>query len=537
MISNDLKNKLLKPRPKKEELVISQYDEGISIDHPSGKIIDDLFWLEMDDKGIYFLNIYVPDVSFYVSKNSKINYHAESQLKTIYSHTKTDVTNFMLPLNLNVNLSLTEGFIRKSLRFKFEIKKKFKLYSISKCYVKNIKAYKFQEADEILNNLNFSNPTDCTLYQIRNIIFELLHGTTNNNNFKYYYSSNMLKDIMDLCNKSISDFFKREKLDGIFHNTYYFNRNYNVKYEVVRNNVYDSRIQITSPLRRYSDLVNQRILKSYVFNNKRNYYSIEYLKSLCINLNIIQDYQILEVEDVTKKEDITLETCITKMSKKYIFKIKELQYLIFECESLPVDLYEYLINTLQYYNGGLNKLLQYNFQPKNVRWQVSDLNLEGLIVSNTIVTIKNKEYTHRYYGLGEDQQKSIANSCFNFIMDYLEDKLVSTKEICLNPEFKFKVDLIDENIYKYIFKFKNTTTPFNVISNLQYKFYPVFKNFKVTKEEFNDGFLTLYTFKISIEYHGIYYTQTISGFDLKTVKDECAILLLNTILNETGISK
>ncbi len=206
--------------------------ETITIDDITTLDMDDALSLERSEKG-YNLYVHISNVAKYINKDSIVDKAAKRRMSSVYS--LSDVFN-MLPNKLsNEKISLIAGEARSCITFKFELDNS---YSIQNCdifpsFVKVTKKYNYDEVDNALENQ--SDNTLNLLYEIAGN-FEarrIANGSVKvqKNDVQAYLKNNrihlktieeqapsrsMVGEFMILSNEYAGKFFVENKIPAVF---------------------------------------------------------------------------------------------------------------------------------------------------------------------------------------------------------------------------------------------------------------------------------------------------------------------------------
>lgn len=277
-----------------------------SIDPPNCKDIDDAIHIEKIENNIYEIGIHIVDVSDTIEMNSKLDDEISKRGKTIYFE---DETINMIPNEIMNELSLIENKIRKTFSTIFNINYEtgeIINYHFCKSLIKNNKNFTYDEAQKNINN-------DENLYNLY-MIGQKIHNNMyinideNLNILKKYDIHTMIEIFMIITNMVVAETIvkkypknvilrtqdKNEKIIKISHD--FLNNKFYEKYILLNKNkaVYvvglsdighdDMKLKyythFTSPLRRYIDIINHRLLYG-VINGENEIYHSNYL-DVCI---------------------------------------------------------------------------------------------------------------------------------------------------------------------------------------------------------------------------------------------------------------
>ena len=271
-----------------------------SIDPLHSKDIDDAIHIEQIDNNMYEIGIHIADVSSFIECNSDLDKELIKRGKSIYLQ---DETIHMLPYDIMIELSLIENKIRNAFSILFKINNNGHIldYTFYKSIIKNKKQMSYDDAQKIINDKSNDNLNN--LYNIGNKIYDIL-------NIKYdkYDVHKMIEIYMIITNIKVAETIKKYNSDitivrtqheNIIKNTfnndilqdisykYYLLYNKNkANYTIGIDDIghYDLNCKyythFTSPLRRYIDIINHRILNN-IINNENEIYTKDYI-TVCI---------------------------------------------------------------------------------------------------------------------------------------------------------------------------------------------------------------------------------------------------------------
>jgi len=308
--------------------------EIITIDDETTKDIDDGISLVENETG-YQLGIHIADPSHFVIKDTNLDKEAKNRASSIYL---PDRTIGMLPKELSEDISsLVENQERLALSIIVNLSKNFDIlnFNIFQSLIKVSKRLTYEQADLILEN-------DNKLKILLQISKKIMQNRINNgaltfnkqelrikvnehkeisiSKYKEYQSNLIVSEIMILANTLVAEFCSNNKIPCIYRFQdepsqiiefsadidpvllFYKQRKFIKKSEVSTINKFHSGLgvnsytQITSPIRRYIDLVIHRQIKEFI-NKKSVVYSEDNLKEIITytdyilnNINIIQKY-------------------------------------------------------------------------------------------------------------------------------------------------------------------------------------------------------------------------------------------------------
>lgn len=287
---------------------------GITIDDASTVDRDDGIWLIELTKGGFELQVSITDVSTLIPVRSPLDQEAEKRVVTLY-HTTPPTP--MLPTHLSANLgSLEEEKRRLALTIFFEIDSNGNInkYTIKETIFTNKKAFSYEQVEAILaapQNI----PEHKLLFKMQQLAQLLAKKRVGNSGMltaegyvdedgvlikENVNTHQLIAEFMILTNITIANFLAENNLPAI-----YLTQDVGTTdFEYVSKNmghclvpvIYEPQAKphvglgvmaythFTSPLRRFTDLVNHRILKSFL-QQKPHPYTLEELEDLCDNIN------------------------------------------------------------------------------------------------------------------------------------------------------------------------------------------------------------------------------------------------------------
>lgn len=287
---------------------------GITIDDATTVDRDDGVWLIELNNGSFELQVSITDVSTIIPKNSPVDEEALLRVATLY-HTTPPTP--MLPCHISTNLgSLEEDTRRLALTIFFQIDNTGNVNSfrIKETIFTSKKAFSYTEVEKIL-----TNPQDIPEHQlllkmqkIAQLIGKKRGGKSGVLTVDGYLDEddNLIKEnvntyqliaeLMILTNTTIAKFLGENNIPALY-------RTQDVgitDFELVKKTMghllvpatYNSHVKphvglglmaythFTSPLRRFVDLVNHRIVKAIIKKNSCPY-TIKELDNLCLQIN------------------------------------------------------------------------------------------------------------------------------------------------------------------------------------------------------------------------------------------------------------
>lgn len=273
---------------------------GFTIDPAHAKDLDDALWIKNNK-----LYIVISNVAKTIKLNSELDLYAKSKvISKYYSETEIDP---MLPPDLSENyLSLLPDQKRSVVAFEINIEKNdvisFKLHPDKQFISSNKLSY--QDIPIILKNKN--HPLHQQLQQLSEIAEKLydtratnLWHTSNyfaDEDLIVYYKNDIdnsighliVQELMILANTFVSNYIASYDVPILFR----VQKNINSKahYEAIPGYHCGLDLDIythyTSPIRRYTDLVNQRQIDSFIrYGTLRLVYSLDQIKELADYIN------------------------------------------------------------------------------------------------------------------------------------------------------------------------------------------------------------------------------------------------------------
>jgi len=287
---------------------------GITIDDTTTVDRDDGIWLLELDNGNFELQISITDVAALIPQNSPIDIEALSRVMTLY-HTKPPTP--MLPIHISTNTgSLQEGESRLAITVFFEIYHtgKIKQFRIEETIFHSLKAFSYEEVEQILKNPS-DNAHDQILLKIQKlaqifaknrmgksgILTEDGYVDEDGNLIKENINTHQLiAELMILTNTTIANVLNEKKVPALYRSQDVgiddFDQAIREMGHCLVPAIYTVFAQphvglalknychFTSPLRRFVDLVNHRIIKALIKEQKTSY-SKETLENISNYIN------------------------------------------------------------------------------------------------------------------------------------------------------------------------------------------------------------------------------------------------------------
>lgn len=379
---------------------------GITIDDATTVDRDDGVWLiELSNKS-FELQVSITDVSTIIPKNSPIDKEALFRVATLY-HTTPPTP--MLPCNISTNLgSLEEEQRRLALTIFFQIDNTGNVNSfhIKETIFTNKKAFSYTEVEKILTNPDNIPEHQLLLkmQQVAQLIGKKRGGESGIVTADGYVDEdgNLIKEnvntyqliaeLMILTNTTIANFLGENNIPALY-------RTQDVgttDFELVKKTMghllvpatYDSQVKphvglglmaythFTSPLRRFVDLVNHRIVKA-IIKKDSSPYTVEELDNLCLQINKYhQKFKEDKSNFLRKKRQAEIEKKFNNIDNLFIDELSPdefsdlIQYAVFNHQKEKIIPYiTSRLQTLQpkdyYYLWFVGKINQF-FDNENI---------------------------------------------------------------------------------------------------------------------------------------------------------------------------
>lgn len=407
---------------------------GITIDDASTVDRDDGIWLVELHNGNFELQISITDVSTMIPKNSFLDEEAYRRVITLY-HTSPPTP--MLPSHISTNLgSLEPEKKRLALTIFFQINHHGEVnsFQIKETIFTNKKAFSYSQVEKILNNPS-DNPEDKLLVKMQKVSQLIAQKRGGNSGIltadgyvdedgnliqENVNTYQLIAELMILTNTSIANFLAQKNIPALYRTqdvgTTDFEEVKKTMGHCLVPAIYSSFAQphvglcliaythFTSPLRRYVDLVNHRIIKA-ILQQKSSPYTQEELEKICIHINEYhQQLKIAKTNYIRQKKQEEVRNNFANLDKLNI-------------EEISIDSFSEL---LQYAiaKNAVDKILPYvqsradTLQPKDFYylWFVAKINqffdYENINIASILV-LKNQldnstiDYTIQY--CNEDQ--------------------------------------------------------------------------------------------------------------------------------------
>ena len=425
-----------------------KYDEAISIDCMSTKIYDDCLSF-LEDQDNYYLNLYVSDVGYYIRKNTQLNQLVENY--------KSNVSNFIIPYNVIYSyLSLKKDKIKKVIKFGITIKKLSKeiSFEIKSTYVKITNQYEQDhDLESVYPNVNNMFEPLQDKYKLELLNQKKLH----------------LNVIIRIFSLEITNFFKKNKIQGY----YYAKGVYNIN-EI-------GKINISSPIRKFTDFVNLRQLKHYI-RTKQSYYTKTQLNNF-LKLKNLQRVE-LDIENLDENIKFKLHTrqkltkpeliyYLLNLSNNYDYNIYLLSRLT---PTSAIDLVSAMIDS--YFK---NIILNYSVIQESNNYLIR---IECLFRKSNLYDI-NKKYSTKTIGYSNNYYTALGIACYDFIKSLITKSLVTNIQLPKEKNLKIVINQVTEltpdNFYGVITNLKQSYLSKDIITYLSS--FPEFKilSFKKNK--------------------------------------------------------
>lgn len=276
-----------------------------SIDPPNCRDIDDAIHIEKIEHNIYEIGIHIVDVSDIIEMDSKLDNEISKRGKTIYLQ---DETINMIPDEIMNELSLVENKTRKTFSTIFNIDYEtgnIINYHFCKSLIKNSKNMTYDEAQ---NQIDKKKNTDLhDIFMIGQKIYNKMYvevETNENIMRKTYDVHTMIEILMIITNMVVAETIVKKYPENVVLRTQ--NKNdkiIKISYDFMNNKFYEKYILLnknramyvvglsdighadmqlkyythfTSPLRRYIDIINHRLLYGAI-NDEKKIYQDNYL--------------------------------------------------------------------------------------------------------------------------------------------------------------------------------------------------------------------------------------------------------------------
>lgn len=381
--------------------------KAFTVDDSSTYDYDDAITITKLDNS-YILYVHITNFSDLFDYKSDFALEAKNRLNTIYG----PIENFNLYSDdLISEISLKEGFIRKAISIRFEIKDyEIISASIENTYISIVKNYSYEEFELLLKNkeeFNFLNKLTKLLYEkrIKDADFKLFNSEVSikadkNNNLylkvmKGLDSYKVISELMILTNYYFSEFFIENKIPGLYRNQkksedlevsiiddnpeFYFYRKVSpVNISTTPSPHFGlglkSYIQMTSPIRRYLDSLMIWQLDHYLKENKPLFSD-----------ELLNEASLTNINSLSSNKDKS-----KKNQKFWVLKFliqEEIKFLSGYIYASLKDKYVVFFNEFNFFDSIMKKNCRktyYNDDPIEVSFDYIDLkNLEIKSISDT----------------------------------------------------------------------------------------------------------------------------------------------------------
>jgi ribonuclease R len=363
------------------------YVNGITIDSSISKDLDDAIWLTKEKNGFWFVQVSIANVTSFVRQGTDIDLKAQGKAFSRYFGTYTIP---MLPRQLaERDISLLPNTERKTITFNLRLNQSLEVVdiNINKTILKNSIRLSHKQVSEILNNSNDDMYDNLSLYfhfaellLKKRILTGALAIYDDKNKFittedglieeprnkGFYKAYIIVQEFMILINQHITEYLYNSGVNLLFRNhevqdgtdikevfrnhllsvlkdpdliSHFTQINKNIghllaraRYESVLKGHFGLNLKAyahwTSPIRRYADLVNHRILISWL-ENKKSPYSLEELSEIAYHLNSTFDemqdnrseqYKNIAIKRVEKSNVEDLDSKQFTLLMKHLYK-------------------------------------------------------------------------------------------------------------------------------------------------------------------------------------------------------------------------
>lgn len=414
---------------------------GITIDDATTVDRDDGIWLIELNDGNFELQVSITDVAELIAKNSPIDQEALQRVMTLY-HTKPPTP--MLPIHISTNLgSLEEGKKRLALTIFFTINNQGNIikFEIQETIFENLKAFSYEEVEKILKNPSSQHHDQLLikLQQIAQILASKRKGNSGILTEDGYIDEDgnliadnvnthqLIAEIMILTNTTISNLLAKEKIPALFRT-----QDMGIKdiEKAIREMSHclvpaiyspcplyhiglalETYCHFTSPLRRFVDLVNHRIVKEFIKDNLSPYSKDELQKIA----DYINNFHCLYKEDksnhlrMKRQEDIAKK--YKTISKEKIRALSNDEF----SELIEYYVYNHRVkNILVYIRERVDSLSLKDFYQLWFVAKINDFfdfdNIDG--VSILLIASQIENITVNYQIKYNSQQKIYQGKCY-----------------------------------------------------------------------------------------------------------------------------
>ncbi len=216
--------------------------QGITLDHPFSKDLDDAFWIEQDERQGHRLLVSIADVASFVRRDLTPTLVQEAYERTATIYADGDVLLSMLPQSLSEDLlSLREGQPRATITLSFLLDAHFSpnVPQIMLTRLNNVRRLSYAEADEVIASssselatmLRLAHGIAQALFARRRLkgalaLYDLPSGwmTTEEGNLRTLrpeeqYTSHLIpNEFMILTNQALANLFAQHSLPALYRN-------------------------------------------------------------------------------------------------------------------------------------------------------------------------------------------------------------------------------------------------------------------------------------------------------------------------------
>lgn len=283
---------------------------GITIDAPSSRDLDDAIWCKKTKNGGYRISVFITDTTDVIRMDSEDDINARDKATNIYGdgHRET-----MLDEAHNKELSLDPHQIRDVMSVDIDIDAtgKVVMSSIKRADFKSLAKMDYSMAERIIHDRpairgkNFYEPLNDCLEAARLLWMHRVKDMENlddwkdgplhkNGDFKNHIQPNdlakmIVNEFMLCANTVVTNYMVENDIPIIFRNQVERPGERSGRYEITsrgHNGIgLEHYAQFTSPMRRYVDMINQRILLEFLKNKPQPYNVVE-LSKISAHANI-----------------------------------------------------------------------------------------------------------------------------------------------------------------------------------------------------------------------------------------------------------
>ncbi|BAQ63307.1 RNB domain-containing ribonuclease [Geminocystis sp. NIES-3709] len=464
---------------------------GITIDDDTTVDRDDGIWLVELNNGNFELQVSITDVSTITPKNSSIDEEALLRVITLY-HTSPPTP--MLPSHISTNLgSLEEEERRLALTIFFQIDSSGNVNSfrIKETIFTNKNAFSYEEVEKIL-----MNPQDIAehkllvkMQKVAQLIGKKRGGNSGILTVDGYLDEDgnliqenvntyqLIAELMILTNTTIANFLAENNVSALYRTQDVGTTDFETVKKTMGHCLVPANYHpwakphvglglmaythFTSPLRRYVDLVNHRIVKA-ILRQESSPYTISELENLCTHINNFnQQLKIDRNNYIKQKKQEDIERKFNNIDKLNIEKLSGdefsdlLQYAVFNNVIDKIFPYiEFRLDKLQpkdfyflWFIAKINKFFDFeNVNSPSILLIKTQLDSSVIEYKSQYSTVNKNYYVHCYIdGLttenpAEDIKKNKAKqkAALAVIKGYVCDELIS------NPSPIEGLSLVDE---------------------------------------------------------------------------------------------